>query len=161
MSKAWLAFTSSMMVGFVALINSGAYADSGSAGATMTLVVPVQTVVSCTSPSVTASPGVNTLTVTCSVSGNPNNLASGTTNAFGPSNVTLNGSGKETLAANLQSSITSPDGSVNSISGTSSGFSGSIKALPAKVEATYNVNTTATTKSGTYTGTTTYTWSTI
>jgi hypothetical protein len=50
---------------------------------------------------------------------------------------------------------------LTSISGTTSGFSGSIQSLPAKVQATYSVNTTSTTKSGTYTGITTYTWSTI
>ncbi len=138
-----------------------AHADSGSANAHMTLVVPVQTVVSCSSPSVTATPGTNTLTVLCTISGNPNSLASGTANAFGPGSVTLgNGSGGS-LTAILQSGVTSPDTSITTITGTSAGFSGSIQTLPAKVQATYNVDTTASTKSGTYTGATTYTWSTI
>lgn len=138
-----------------------AEADSGTASATLTLIVPVKTVVSCASPSVTAEVGTNALTVTCSISGNPNSLASGTANAFGPGAVTLTGSGGNTLTANLQSNVTSPDGTVSTITGTSAGFSGSISTLPAKVQAVYNVETTNTTKSGTYTGATTYTWSTI
>lgn len=144
----------------ITLLPTLAQADSGSASATMTLVVPVLTVVSCNSPSVNATSGANTLAVTCTLSGNPNNLSSGTANSFGPGAVTLT-SGSNTLTANLQSSVTSPDSTVSSISGTSAGFSGSIQSLPAKVQATYTVNTTGSTKSGTYTGTTTYTWSTI
>lgn len=138
-----------------------AEADSGTASATLTLVVPVKTVVSCGSPSVTAAPGTNSLVVTCSINGNPNSLASGTANSFGPGAVTLSSSGGATLTANLQSGITSPDSTVASISGTSAGFSGTISSLPAKVQATYNVSTDAATKSGTYTGSTTYTWSTL
>ena len=142
-------------------LSAVAHADSGSASTNMTLVVPVQTVVSCSSPSVTATPGTNTLTVLCTISGNPNSLASGTANAFGPGSVTLgNGSGGS-LTAILQSGVTSPDTSITTITGTSAGFSGAIQTLPAKVQATYNVDTTASTKSGTYTGATTYTWSTI
>jgi hypothetical protein len=147
-------------LGLLLLAAPLAQADSGSSSATMTLVVPVQTVVSCSSPSVTAAPGANNLAVTCTITGNPNSLASGTANAFGPGSVTLS-DGSNNLTANLQSSVSSPDGTVTSITGTSSGFSGSIKTLPAKVQASYSVNTTASTKSGTYTGSTTYTWSTL
>lgn len=161
MRKVCLASISLVSLAGIAMLLPHAKADSGSTSATMTLVVPVQTVVSCASPSVTASTGSNTLTVTCTLSGNPNSLASGTSNSFGPSSATLSDGSGNTLTANLQSSVTSPDGTVNSISGTSSGFSGSIQSLPAKVQATYTVNTTSTTKSGTYTGVTTYTWSTI
>lgn len=150
-SLAMIVFASSMVA---------ANADSGTASATLTLVVPVQTVVSCASPSVTAAVGVNTMTVTCSITGNPNNLASGTANSFGPGSVTLT-SGSNTLTAALQNSVSSPDSTVTSISGNSAGFSGTIGSLPAKVQATYDVTTTAATKSGSYTGTTTYTWSTI
>jgi hypothetical protein len=148
-------------MGFLGLAVPFVQADSGSSSATMTLVVPVQTVVSCSSPSVTAAPGANNLTVTCTISGNPNSLTSGTANAFGPGSVSLSDGGSNTLTASLQSAVTSPDGTITSISGTSSGFSGSIKSLPAKVQAAYSVNTTASTKSGTYTGNTTYTWSTL
>lgn len=159
MKQSMLALTLLVLIGTTGLMNA-AKADSGSASATMTLVVPVQTVVSCTSPSVTASPGTNSLTVSCSISGNPNNLSSGSANSFGPGSVTLT-SGSNNLTASLQNSITSPDASVTSISGNSSGFSGTIKSLPATVQATYNVSTTATTKSGSYTGTTSYVWSTL
>lgn len=138
-----------------------AQADTGSSNATMTLNVPVQTVVSCTSPPVTAVPGSNTLNVTCSISGNPNNLASGASNSFGPTSVSLSNGSGSTLPASLNAGVTSPDGTVSTITGSSSGFSGTINTLPAKVQASYNVPTTASTKSGTYTGTTTYTWSTI
>lgn len=161
MQKLCLAFVSLLaLTGLVSLLPQ-AQADSGSSSATMTLVVPVQTVVSCASPSVTAATGSNTMTVTCTLSGNPNSLASGTSNTFGPSSSTLSDGNGHNLTASLQSSVTSPDGSLTSISGTSAGFSGSIQSLPAKVQATYSVNTTSTTKSGTYTGVTTYTWSTI
>lgn len=158
--KSKIAVISLALIGIFSAV-SVAQADSGTSSATMTLVVPVQTVVSCSSPSVTAAVGSNALTVTCSISGNPNNLASGTANSFGPGAVTLSSSGGNTLTANLQSAVTSPDGTLTSISGSSSGFSGTIQTLPAKVQATYNVNTTASTKSGTYTGSTTYTWSTL
>lgn len=159
-SKARKLVAVATLISAYAVLNT-AQAESGSSNATMTLNVPVQTVVTCTSPAVTASPGTNTLNVTCSITGNPNNLASGTANSFGPSSVNLaNGSGS-TLSASLNSSITSPDGTVTGISGTSAGFSGTINSLPAKVQASYSVNTTTSTKSGTYTGTTTYTWSTI
>ena len=157
MTKACAVVTAVSACAFVSI----AQADNGSSNATMTLNVPVQTVVTCTSPSVTASPGSNTLNVTCSVTGNPNNLASGTANSFGPGSVTLNNGSGSTLSASLNSSVTSPDGTVSGISGSSSGFSGTINSLPAKVQASYNVTTTSSTKSGTYTGTTTYTWSTI
>jgi hypothetical protein len=99
--------------------------------------------------------------VSCTISGNPNRLTSGTANAFGPTNVNMtNGSGGN-LAAVLQSTVNSPDGSMTSISGNSTGFSGTVQNMPAKIDATYKVTTSANTKSGTYTGTTTYTWSTI
>jgi hypothetical protein len=127
----------------------------------MTLVVPVKTVVTCSSPSVTAASGVNALVVTCNINGNPNNLAAGSSNHFGPAEVTLTSSGGNTLTASLQPNITSPDSTVTSISGTSAGFSGLIQSLPARVQATYNVTTNDSTKSGTYTGSTTYTWSTL
>lgn len=159
MKKSLLVLTSLVLIGS-AFSTSVAQADSGSSSATMTLVVPVQTVVSCSSPSVTAETGSNSLVVSCSISGNPNNLASGSANSFGPGTVTLT-SGSNTLSATLQNSVTSPDSTITSISGSSTGFSGTIQSLPAKVQATYNVTTTSTTKSGTYTGTTTYTWSTI
>ncbi len=147
------------LVGFgSSFVQAGA--DSGTANAVLTLIVPVKTVVTCSSPSVTAATGTNALTVTCSITGNPNSLASGTANQFGPGAVTMT-SGSNSLTANLQSGVTSPDSTVTSISGTSAGFSGSISSLPAKVQAVYNVVTTDSTKSGTYTGTTTYTWSTI
>jgi hypothetical protein len=149
------------VVGLTSSLMMIAQADSGTASATMTLVVPVKTVVTCSSPSVTAASGVNALVVTCNINGNPNNLAAGSSNNFGPSDVTLSSSGGDKLKANLQPGITSPDSTVASISGTSAGFSGVIKSLPAKVQAIYNVSTDAATKSGTYTGSTTYTWSTL
>src|SRR5262249_50193493 len=117
-----------MMIGFITLLSLGAYASdsgtSGSSSATMTLVVPVQTTVTCSSPSVTASVGSNTLTVTCTLSGNPNSLASGTANSFGPSAVTMSDGSGHSLTANLQNTITSPDSTMTSLSGSSSGFSG-------------------------------------
>jgi hypothetical protein len=145
---------------YLAALNSGfTYADAGSSNATLTLVVPVQTTVSCSSASVTASPGTNTLTVSCTLNGNPNNLAAGTANSFTQSVPLSDGNG-HTLTATAQSTVTGTTG-LGSISGTSAGFSGSITAIPATVQATYTVPTTTTTKSGTYTGVTTYTWSTI
>jgi len=159
MKQSLLLLTLLAFLGTTGLVNA-AKADSGSSSATMTLVVPVQTIVSCTSPSVTANLGTNALAVSCSISGNPNNLASGSANSFGPGSVTLT-SGSNNLTATLQNAITSPDATVTGISGNSNGFAGSIKSLPATVQATYNVNTTASTKSGTYTGTTTYVWSTL
>jgi hypothetical protein len=161
LNKATKILALSVIVTAYAIVLTPVRAESGSSSATMSLNVPVQTVVTCASPPVTASPGTNTLTVTCSLTGNPNNLTSGTANSFGPSNVNLtNGSGS-TLQASLNSSVTSPDGTVSGISGGSTGFSGTINSLPAKVQASYNVTTTSSTKSGAYTGTTTYTWSTI
>ena len=109
----------------------------------------------------TGDTGTNTLTVTCSLTGNPNNLASGTANSFGPGTVNLSNGSGSTLSASLNSGVTSPDGTVSGISGGSTGFTGTVNSLPAKVQASYNVTTTSSTKSGTYTGTTTYTWSTI
>ena len=73
-------FALTLAAGLLVSFASFAQADSGSANATMTLVVPIQTVVSCSSPSVTAASGTNALTVTCMISGNPNSLSSGTSN---------------------------------------------------------------------------------
>ena len=143
-------------------------ADTGAATSTMSFSVPVATSVNCASASVTAPAGTqtNTLTVLCTITGNPNNLASGTTNAFSPATSTMT-SGSNTLTATRQPTVISPDASVTAITGTSAGFSGLLGSSVTfsstwKVQTTYTVLTTATTRAGTYTsGTIAYTWSTI
>lgn len=150
-----------------------AFADTGTANTTMTLVVPVVTTVSCSSASVTAPAGTqtNTLTVICTLTGNPNNLTSGTANQFTAATATMTNQTitAPTLTATRQNTVTSPDGSINAISGTAAGFTGTM-ILPEnttpvntwKVQATYTVPTTSTTPAGTYTSSTIpYVWSTL
>jgi hypothetical protein len=140
-----------------------AQADSGSSNATLTLVVPVATSVSCSSSSVTANtPGTQTLTVDCTITGNPNDF-SPTGNSFSNPTVTLT-SGGNNLTATAASAVTSPNSSVTNISGNTSGFTADLASGFSNtwtIRTTYTVPTTSTTPSGTYTGTTTYTWSFI
>lgn len=121
--------------------------------------------VSCSSPTVTSTPGGGsfTLDVTCTISGNSaKQLSPSTQNMFSPSAIMLT-QGQSTLSATLQPTVTSPDNSVSGISGTASGgFTGTINSLPAHVMVQYQGNTAATTKAGAYTSSpVTFTWSTI
>lgn len=164
-----LSFLSPLVVlSLGALLPISSFADSGTADSVISLVVPVVTDVACTSDQETALPGTQTttLTVLCIIEGNPNDLASGTANSFTGPTVTLT-SGSNTLTANLQNAITSPDGSITSFTGTAAGFTGTLGDPSTysntwKLEATYTVDTTSTTPSGTYDSSpVTYTWSTI
>jgi len=141
-----------------------AQAASGSATTSATLTVPVATTVSCSSTTVTAAAGnqSTTLTVTCILTGNPSQLASGTANAFMyPATLT---NGANSLAVTPVATVTSPDGSINSILGSASGFSGVLASGTGntwRIRSSCTVATTATTRSGTYTGTVQYVWSTL
>lgn len=149
---------------FLSCLPLSAQAASGSATTTATVTVPVATTVSCTSTTVTAAAGNQStiLTVTCILTGNPSQLASGTANAFQyPATLT---NGANSLAVTPVSTVTSPDGSINSISGSVSGFSGVLASGTGntwRIRSSCTVATTATTRSGTYTGTVQYVWSTL
>jgi hypothetical protein len=138
-----------------------AHADNGSATTTMELVVPTATTVNCYSPSVTAStPGLQTMTVTCEISGNPVDFAS-SGNSFSPATTPLT-SGSNTLTATRGSTVTSSDGSVTNITGNSAGFNGDLNTgfTQWEVSVDYTTTTTPSTAAGTYTsGTITYAWS--
>jgi hypothetical protein len=137
---------------------------TGTASTTLNLAVPALTSVSCTSGSVnaTAGGGSFTLNVDCTLTTNATQISPSGGNVFSPSSVTLT-NGADTLTGTLQSTVTSPDSTVTSISGTASGgFTGNIVSSPAKVRVQYTGTSTSTSKAGTYTVTpVTYSWSTI
>jgi hypothetical protein len=111
----------------------------------------------------TVSPGTQTttLTVNCTLSGNPNNLTSNANSFTYPATIA---SGSNTLAITPISAVTSPDASITGITGNYSGFNGTLQSGTGnawKIQSTCTVGTNATTPSGTYSGIVTYNWSTI
>ena len=144
-----------------------AHADSGSATSNLTLIVPVATSVSCVSPTITGSTvGLQTMSVNCTITGNPNNFAAGTANSFTPASPVMT-SGANTLTAARQTAVTSSNSSVTGFVGNSAGFTATL-GNPVTfsntwlVSTTYTTTTTASTPSGTYVSTPiTYAWSFI
>lgn len=139
--------------------------ESGSGSFSITVVVPLKTTTSCTSPSVNATGGggMFTINVDCTLSGNGPLLISPTVqNTFSPATITLT-SGSRTLNASLQPTVMSPNGSIIGITGTAGGgFSGTFIGSPATIRIQYSGTTTSTTRSGTYTSpNVTYAWSTL
>lgn len=123
------------------------------------------TTVSCSSEPATAPPGGGTfsLNVLCMVSGTgPEQLSPSSQNVFSPSTITLTGNNAN-INATLQPLVTSPDSSVTGISGTAGGgFTGTVSALPAKIQVQYRGTTTETTRAGTYTSSpVVFVWSAI
>ncbi len=139
---------------------------SGTATTSMSVSVASSPVsVSCASPTVnaTAGGGPFSLDVVCTISGgNPGQVSPSNQNVFSPGTITLT-NGASNLSATLQSTVTSPDGSVSAISGTAGGgFTASINSTPAKVQVRYSGSTTNNTPAGTYTSApVTFAWSTI
>ncbi len=142
--------------------------DSFSGTSTAYLRVNVSatpTTVSCSSEPGTAPAGGGTfnLNVLCLVSGtSPDQLSPSSQNIFSPTSITLTGNNNN-INATLQPVVTSPDSSVTAISGTAGGgFTGTISALPAKIQVQYRGTTTVTTRAGTYTSTpVVFVWSAI
>jgi len=139
---------------------------SGIAIAPLSITIPSAPItVSCASSPVNAAPGGGTfdLDIVFTVSGgNPASFSPSGQNTFSPATITLS-NGSTNLTATLQSTVTSPDGSVSDLAGTASGgFTGNINTLPAKVQARYTGTTLNTTPAGTYTSAPVlFTWSTI
>lgn len=112
--------------------------------------------VSCTSPTVTASPGNSIpVYVNCIIDA-PNadsgyRITSSSTNLMLPT-TTYVSRGLSFLTATLQPTVTSPDNSVTSISGTSSGFTASLSSgsSPKNLRFEYLINTTNYTPTGAY-----------
>lgn len=128
----------------------------------------------CSAPTVTAPTGggTSTIIVDCTLTGTAGEIAAGrflrTNNqnrvSTGTPSITLTRTTTpaNTLSAALQtSSVTSPNGSVTAITGTTASFNGSIQSNPATVRFQYTVTTIPTTLSGTYQSGATafrYTW---
>lgn len=111
----------------------------------------------CDSPTATAplTGGTTILKVNCAINApdaNNSYRVTGSANNFmAPSAIYLN-QGLKFLTATLLPTVTSPDNSVTSISGTSSGFTArlSSSSLPKNLQFQYSVTTTANTPAGTY-----------
>jgi hypothetical protein len=113
--------------------------------------------VSCSSSTVSApaSGGTLTIPVNCIINA-PNadssyRITASSNNFMTPSSTSLS-SGSNLLTGTLQSSVTSPDSSVTSISGTSSGFTAQMtsSSSPKTLRFQYSVTTTGSTPAGTY-----------
>lgn len=113
----------------------------------------------CSSPAITApnGGGALTLNVDCLINAPDANSAyrirDSENNFITPASIILLSNGLNFLSAIRRSTVISPDGSVSSISGTSSGFTARVSdsSLPKTVRFQYGVSTTSATPSGTYT----------
>lgn len=113
--------------------------------------------VSCTSPTVSAPSGGGTVSayVNCLIdapgASSSYRITSSNDNLMLPTTVYLT-KGLSSLTATLQPTVISPDNTVSSISGTSSGFTGSLSSgsTPKMLRFEYRITTTASTPSGTY-----------
>jgi hypothetical protein len=118
--------------------------------------------VSCSSPAVTAPNGGGTVTanVDCLINAPDANssyrIRDSEDNFVAPATVILlGGGGVNFLLATRRSTVVSPDGTVSSIAGTSSGFTARVSSssLPKTIRFQYGISTTAATPPGTYTST--------
>ncbi len=139
---------------------------SGIVPTSLSVYVPATPVsVACTSPvtAATAGGGPFTISVVCATTGgNPTQFSPSAQNVFTPASITLS-QGASNLTATLSPTVSSPDASLGTISGTASaGFTGTVNVTPTKIQIQYSGATTATTPAGSYTSTpVTFAWSTI